>query len=48
VVLDMPIGLPPPHRHNHHIHLLPDTPPITRTTTLNWSRMNLNGSAATC
>jgi hypothetical protein len=28
VVFDMPIRLPPPHRHNHHIHLLSDTPPV--------------------
>jgi hypothetical protein len=25
-VFDMPIGLPPPRCHNHHIHLLSDTP----------------------
>jgi hypothetical protein len=27
-VFDMPIGLSPPCHHNHHIHLLPDMPPI--------------------
>jgi hypothetical protein len=28
VVFDTPIGLPLPHRHNHHIHLLLDTSPV--------------------
>jgi thiamine pyrophosphate-dependent acetolactate synthase large subunit-like protein len=27
-VFTVPSGLPPPHRHNHRIHLFPDTPPI--------------------
>jgi hypothetical protein len=27
-VFSIPMGLPPPRRHNHRIHLLPDTTPI--------------------
>jgi hypothetical protein len=27
-VFATPVGLPPPHRHNHRIHLLPDTAPV--------------------
>lgn len=27
-IFTTPTGLPPPRRHNHRIHLLPDTPPV--------------------
>jgi hypothetical protein len=27
-VFATPVGLPPPRRHNHRIHLLPDTAPV--------------------